>query len=566
MKLVKLTCDRKSFHPIVFNKNGLTLVVGDGSSDKEREGSSNGVGKTLLLYLVHHCLGANADPRLKKAVGKWNFCLTIEHGGVVHDIERHGDGNNVKVDGVKISQNDLREWLNNSGAFEADPTIAGLTFRSLIKRFARYRREDCVEPLRMNKEPDFEALLRSLYLLGVDYALAISKKRNKLTIDEIHDAEAVTKNDDVLRDIFRTGSQPRIRLEWLNAEIPRHRAEIELFQIAENYRTIESRASQLTDRLRDIDTKISVLTFQERSIEKSLVQHPDISKADLMSLYEGLGEIFKPEALQHFDEVEAFRTALVANRKSRLLQERSGLITSRNRLEEERKRIASERDEALGSLVGKKALDEYAAVCARVAELEEERKRIKEYLNLAATFQERIQATRERQVEEDRLASDYLASNPLAGADQHFKELARLMYPNAPAGIVIENNISDSQIRYRISVEIEGDDSDGINAARILAFDWVLLLHGSRHNVDFLWHDNRLFADIDPRCRAAWFAHALTAIEGTGKQYMASINTENFDAMSQFLSGEQAAGLSDAIALRLHGDDPAHKLLGIQFG
>ena len=47
---------------------------------------------------------------------------------------------------------------------------------------------------------------------------------------------------------------------------------------------------------------------------------------------------------------------------------------------------------------------------------------------------------------------------------------------------------------------------------------------------------------------------------------MASINTENFDAMSQFLSGEQAAGLSDAIALRLHGDDPAHKLLGIQFG
>jgi len=566
VKLVKLTCDRKSFHPIVFNKNGLTLVVGDGSSDKEREGSSNGVGKTLLLYLVHHCLGANADPRLKKAVGKWNFCLTIEHGGVVHDIERHGDGNNVKVDGVKISQNDLREWLNNSGAFEADPTIAGLTFRSLIKRFARYRREDCVEPLRMNKEPDFEALLRSLYLLGVDYALAISKKRNKLTIDEIHDAEAVTKNDDVLRDIFRTGSQPRIRLEWLNAEIPRHRAEIELFQIAENYRTIESRASQLTDRLRDIDTKISVLTFQERSIEKSLVQHPDISKADLMSLYEGLGEIFKPEALQHFDEVEAFRTALVANRKSRLLQERSGLITSRNRLEEERKRIASERDEALGSLVGKKALDEYAAVCARVAELEEERKRIKEYLNLAATFQERIQATRERQVEEDRLASDYLASNPLAGADQHFKELARLMYPNAPAGIVIENNISDSQIRYRISVEIEGDDSDGINAARILAFDWVLLLHGSRHNVDFLWHDNRLFADIDPRCRAAWFAHALTAIEGTGKQYMASINTENFDAMSQFLSGEQAAGLSDAIALRLHGDDPAHKLLGIQFG
>ena len=204
MKLVTLTCDRKSFHPITFNATGLTLVVGDGAPDKEHEGSSNGVGKTVLLYLVHHCLGANADPRLKKAVGKWKFCTsTIEHGGALHEIERLGDGNQVKIDGVKISQDDLREWLNKSGTFQTDPAISGLTFRSLIKRFARYRREDCVDPLRMNKEPDFEALLRTLYLLGLDYELAISKRNNKLAIDEIRDAEAVTKNDDVLRGIFR---------------------------------------------------------------------------------------------------------------------------------------------------------------------------------------------------------------------------------------------------------------------------------------------------------------------------------------------------------------------------
>ena len=309
-----------------------------------------------------------------------------------------------------------------------------------------------------------------------------------------------------------------------------------------------------------------MLEFQERAIEKSIAQDPDISKADLMSLYEALGEVFKPEALHHFDEVEAFRSGLAANRRSRLVQERASLATNKSRLGEQRKRIASERDEALGSLVGKKALDEYAAVCARLAELEEERKRIREYLNLASTFQERIQETRERQVEEDRLASSYLAANPAASADRYFKELARLMYPNAPAGIVIDNNIYDSQIRYRVNVEIEGDDSDGINAARILAFDWVLLLHGARHNVDFLWHDNRLFADIDPKCRAAWFAHALAAIGNTGKQYIATINTENFDAMSPFLSAEQVSAMNAAVALRLQGDDASHKLLGIQFG
>jgi uncharacterized protein YydD (DUF2326 family) len=566
MKLVKLTCDHSSFHPIEFNPAGVTLIIGDGAPDHQHEGSSNGVGKTLLLYLVHHCLGARTDPRLKMAVPKWNFRLKIEHAGTEHDIERLGDGNHAKIDGSRISQTDLLAWLNESGAFQIDPGAPGLTFRSLIKRFARYKREDCVDPLRMNKETDFEALFRSIYLLGMDYHLALSKRQSKLTLDEINEASDVTKNDVVLRDIFRTGSQPRLRLEWLDVEIPKLRAEIEGFQIAEDYRKIELQANQLTTSMREVETRISVLLFQEGAIEKSLAYHPDITREDLISLYGGLGEIFKPEALRHFDQVEAFRASLAANRKKRLAEEKSSLAAQRSQLEAERRTAAQRRDEALNSLVGKKALDEYAAVSARLAEYEEERKRIRNYLSLSAKYQEKLQETREKQVEEDRLTTEYLSSDPLAAADQHFKFLAKVMFPNAPAGIVVENNINDSQLRYRINIEIEGDDSDGINSARILAFDWLLLMHGTHHNISFLWHDNRLFADIDPKSRAFWFVHALKSIKDTGKQYIAALNTENYDAMREFLSDEQSEQLEASIALRLRGDDPSHKLLGIQFG
>lgn len=566
MKLVKLTCDQLSFHPIEFNSAGLTLIVGDGATDKLHDGSSNGVGKTLLLYLVHHCLGANVDPRLRKTVPKWNFCLTIELAGTKYNIERLGDGTKVKVDGTRIAQTELRDWLNEIGVFELDSKVPFLSFRSLIKRFARYRREDCVNPLRMNKEPDVEALFRTLYLLGLDCSLAVSKQKNKLVLDEISDAEALTKNDVVLREILRAGTQPRLRLEWLNAEIPRQRAEIDGFQVAENYRHIELEASELTGRLREIEKSISLLTFQENAIEKSLSLHPDITREDLLSLYEGLGDIFKPEALRHFEKVETFRAELVTNRKRRLTDERSGLISHRLQLDNERKKIAQGRDEALNSLMGKKALDEYAAVCARLAGYEEERKTLEKYLNLAAVFQERKQALRERQVDEDRLAIEYLASNPIGDADRNFKKAARIMYPSAPSGIVVDNNVNDNQIRYNMSVEIEGDDSDGINSARILAFDWLLLMHGAHHNVDFLWHDNRIFADIDPKCRAAWFANLSQVLPRTGKQYIAALNTENYDAMRPFLSNETAAGLESAVRLRLRGDDASHKLLGIQFG
>lgn len=73
MKLIRLTCDQPTFHPVHFNDTGLTLIIGD--SSKEKEGSSNGVGKTLILGLIQHCLGANADKKLTSAVPDWWFSL-----------------------------------------------------------------------------------------------------------------------------------------------------------------------------------------------------------------------------------------------------------------------------------------------------------------------------------------------------------------------------------------------------------------------------------------------------------------------------------------------------------
>jgi uncharacterized protein YydD (DUF2326 family) len=132
---------------------------------------------------------------------------------------------------------------------------------------------------------------------------------------------------------------------------------------------------------------------------------------------------------------------------------------------------------------------------------------------------------------------------------------------------LLENNFSEkSQSRYDLLVQIEGDDSDGINAARILCFDWLLLLHGSNHSMDFLWHDNRIFAHIDPAPRAAWFKMALDVSVAVGKQYFATINTENFNTMEPHLQEADWGALKDAVCVTLRGDQPENKLLGIQFG
>ena len=566
MKLISLECNKPSFRSVHFNPEGLTVIVGDGSKDKKQEGSSNGVGKTLSLRLVHHCLGANSNPGLKAAVPDWVFRLSFKIGKLEHQVERSGDSKILLLDGDQIKISDLRRWLDQSGAFRLEPNLPRLSFRSLVKRFARYELGDCTDPLKTTSEPPFDSLLRSLYLLGIDCTLAVSKRNNKIESSRVNKSKNAWQEDKVLNELFRAGSEPKVRAEWLEREIPRLQKDIEDFQVAEDYRTIEKQADDLTQSLRQLKRDKAILHFQLQGIDKALCEQPDISRQDLLQLYKGLQTVFKPEALEHFKNVEAFHSSLAARRKERLEQDKLQYISNLHQMRENEHRIEAQRDALLQSLHGKRALDEYASLVQQLAVLKEESQRLHDYLNLSATLQEQAQKIKEQKVEGDRLTNEYLQQDPLQLMDAHFKEIVQKLYPRTPAGVLIENNDGDNQTRYNLKVHIEGQDSDGINAARILIFDWLLLMHGANHSMGFLWHDNRFFADIDPKQRFAWFRHLLNALPGTGKQYIATINTENYEAMQQYQSDDEKDAMDAASKLILRGDKPENKLLGIQFG
>ncbi len=566
MKLLELSCDQASFKTLRFNAEGLTLIVGDSSKDNPNEGSSNGVGKTLALGLVHHCLGAKPNPKLTAAVSDWMFRLDFSISGNHHRVERSGNGKKIFIDNEKARISELRNWLNEKGPFNLEKEIGGLSFRSLFSRFARLKQSDCLDPIATASEQDYDSLMRSSFLLGVDPILILSKKQNKLELDSLRESEANWKKDTVLHDMFRAGSKPKVRAEWLEKEIERIRADLDAFQVAEDYRQIELSADELTKRLRENEKNQGIIRFQIDGIKKSLSRQPDISKKELLELYEGLTSVFKADALAHFDAVEAFHHSLAVNRKRRLEQDQLELEKEIEALDRQRIEIADKRDILLQSLQGKRALDEYAVLARKYAELQEESERLREYLSYSDKLQERVQKIKEKQVEEDRKANEYAHTIPLESMDERFKKLADLLYPNLPAGILMENNLGNNQVRYDLSVTIEGEDSDGINTARIIIFDWLMAMHGANHTVGFLWHDNRLFAHMDPLPRAKWFSHVLASLDGTGKQYIASLNTENYVAMNQHLSEEERSRLESSKKLVLRGDKPENKLLGIQFG
>ena len=566
MNLVKLSCDHDSFKTINFNPEGVTLIVGDGSENDSNEGSSNGVGKTLSLGLIHHCLGANVNQKLSNSVPDWMFCLDFIIDGKSHFIERSGNGKIIFLDGEKTNVTSLRKWLNEKGPFNLEKSIQGLTFRSLFSRFSRMNQSDCLNPVTTSSENVYDGLLRSIFLLGVDLTLVMSKRKNKLELDSIRTSSNNWKNDKVLHEMFRAGSKPRVRSEWLEKEIERIKSDLDVFKVAEDYRQIELTAGELTRQLRENEKNQEILRFQMDGIIKSLARHPDISKQDLLDLYTGLTSLFKEETLSHFDAVEEFHNSLSINRRKRLELDQLEIHKEIENLENQRTTIGNKRDELLQSLHGKRALDEYASLAQKYASLQEELERLREYLSYSDKLQERKQKVNELRVGEDRLATKYERTSPIEPMDIRFKKISNILYPNLPSGILLENNLGNNQLRYDLSVEIEGEDSDGIKAARIIIFDWLLLMYGSNHTMGFLWHDNRLFAHMDPLPRSRWFKYVMTSLVGTGKQYIASLNTENYLAMNDHLSEDEQNQLKSSTQIILRGDIPENKLLGIQFG
>jgi hypothetical protein len=133
--------------------------------------------------------------------------------------ERSADGKKLILDDKSIKLKQYREWLNNCGTFRMDDNLSGLSFRSLFTRFARLLREDCVEPIKTHKEPEVDANLRTLYLLGIDCILVAQKKAQKKRLDELKRTLNTWKDDHVLHEVFRAGSQPKIRLEWLERKL-----------------------------------------------------------------------------------------------------------------------------------------------------------------------------------------------------------------------------------------------------------------------------------------------------------------------------------------------------------
>ena len=142
----------------------------------------------------------------------------------------------------------------------------------------------------------------------------------------------------------------------------------------------------------------------------------------------------------------------------------------------------------------------------------------------------------------------------------YFRELSRMFYPESQAGITINNNEGDNQIRYDIEAKIHSDSSDGINSVKIFCYDLTLLFKGRKHIIDFVFHDSRLFSNIDEKHCSELFKIVKNRFQLNNKQYIASINQNQLNN----LDAEVKSFITDNVVIELNDDDDSSKLLGMK--
>lgn len=565
MQLIKLIADKESFHPVVF-RSGINIIVGKRINPLNKvDGKTfNGVGKSLLVHLIHFCFCSNRIKPFEEKLPDWTFTLFFSHLDNEYRISRNtSDQKVIFINGEKKSLSEARSWL-------LDLTVTDnkeLSFQPLLSCVARRYRVSYNKYNQSSSYPDeYSSLLYIGFLLGLNTELIIKKKALRNDQEQLKKTEKILKNDPIFKDYYYGKSDVKIDKDELEFEVERLKKEISDFKISSNYHELERRANELSFFKKKLENDITIIENSIKNIDSALKIQADISLDKVVKMYESASVEISDMIKKTLTEVEAFHLKLIHSRNERLVKEmdnnKKQLIQKNSELES----IGKEMDQLLLYLNTHGALEEYTALNHRLTDYQLKLERLEEYQNILKSFQNKLIELKEEFNLENKNTQIYLeeSENQLKAIRQKYLEMTKTFYPRKRSGLSIENNSGENQIRFNIDARIEDDSSDGVNEVKIFCFDMLLLLQ-KKSSFDFIIHDSRLLANMDPRQRVTLYRIAYDICEENQFQYITTINEDALNSVASVMDSEEYHDIIEkGIILSLDDGSEKSKLLGLQ--
>jgi len=541
-----VSCNQPSFRTVEF-KSGFNVILADTTQNSSDKDSRNGVGKSLLVEIIHFCLGSDGTGLKAEAIKDWTFTLTIEIEGKVIRISR-----NTSKSNIIILDGDFSGWANrptfnrNTGSWEMHPNdwtsqlgaiLFGLAvgvekqtyapkFRNLISYFIRRGRDAFASPFfnhRSTKEG--EKQIYHTFLLGLNWNYARQfqmLKDRKGTLDTLKRAAKEGLMVGFLGTVGELQSE-KIRLQ---DESSQTKANLEAFQVHPQYQAIEHRANSLTREIHDMSNQNiverGILTLYESSMREEVA--PESRNVEAM--YKEIGIVLPSLVRKRLEEVEAFHLQLTENRRQFLATEISRLHQSIEDRNSEMLAKNAQRAELMVVLRTHGALEEYTRLQQFHLEIIQQINDIEMRITNLRSFEEGVNTLKIEQAN--------LVQNARRDLDERTSILSvaiRLFIANSEALYNVPGNLAVDikETGYDFKVDIKRDGSEGIDSMKIFCYDLMLAQIWSEKPISphLLIHDSTLFDGVDERQKAHALRLAADEAKSRNFQYICLLNSDS---------------------------------------
>ncbi len=566
MRLISLAASERTFKTVVFNKTGASFILAKQDKPEQFDNSKtyNGVGKSLLVSLIDFCLGTKTGSKITKSLQStlpdWHFILKVEIDNQSYTIVRYTNTpKHISLNDEQLTLNDFCSKLEKL-CFDIPSGFQYLSFRSLLPFFIRPSKQSYIsydEPTKVGTP--YQKQLYNAFLLGLDVTFSQTKMHLKKQIDDTEKLHKNITNDPILKQFFEGYKDSSLALADLNERIETLESDLQKFEIADDYYQIKQEADSVKNNLDKTQNKIKLRNVNIDSINQSLKISPDVNRNDIQNIYDESKLVFQLDVEKQLIDLEKFYKDLTINRAKRLQSQKQEIVSELKELKVQFTNLKEDLDNHMKFLNAHQALDVFTKMSSRLAELQQNREKLQGYEKLQHDYEKKKTSLKKEMILQSEETAAYLdqVKNDIDEIMEDFRVLVKRFYPDALAGITVRNNDGKNQIRYDIEAKIQSDSSDGINSVKLFCYDLTLLTHGSNHFMNFMFHDSRLFSDIDEvHCNVLF---EIVKTKFTDKQYIASINQNQLNALSQ----DMQYFVKNNVVRELTDDSDGGKLLGI---
>jgi uncharacterized protein YydD (DUF2326 family) len=557
----RVSADQEGFKT-VYLQPGFNVVLADRTQGASNKDSRNGLGKSLLIDIIHFCLGSEPGPGdvlRQEPLRNWTFELELDLRDRTYLVRRntdtpgkvyvYGDSSDwpirTRVDkdtGEPAMTRD--EWTRLLGwamfGLSSDrPTEKYVpTFRSLISYFARRDLGAYLDPFKQHpNQQEWDKQVNGAFLLGLNWEHAQRWQQLKDRENEIKQLNRAIKTGLATEFLGSLGSLETARIR-LDREIKREQADLDSFRVHPEYQAVEEEANRLTFAIRDLTNANVVDQGMLELYRQSLAAEKPADDRLVAEVFAEAGVVLSGQVVKRLDEVHEFHRQVVGNRRAFLEGEIGRLRAGIAQRERDVARLTEQRASLLEILRSHGALDEYMRLQqrlgAKVAELGTLDRRIELWQRL-----EREQSS--VKIEKEGLRLDARADleerkNEREEAIDLFNDNSEALY-DAPGELIID--LKDTGFKF--DVEIERSGSEGINRMKVFCFDLMLAQRWASRlwSPGFLIHDSVIYDGVDERQRARALQLAARESATRGFQYLCCLNSDmvpygDFDSVFDF--------------------------------